>query len=314
MFKEYRLQNEVKPVYFLIRRGFKIYPVYYFFLLVVVLIRLFSDENLRDPRLLYDVLFISNYLGSLWAHTWSLCVEEHFYFLLSAIVFVVIKKNKLADTRFMNRVFLVIALLCLASRLTSYLVVQKYGTSILFNQWAVYAQTHNRIDSLVAGVTIAYNLNFQPERFRFFFEKIRAYVPYVIGLLLLPFILKVSDKILVNSFLYISNYLLFALLLLLVLFPRNPGKKSPHVVTTIKRIIGFVGINSYAIYLFDPIVTYHIMKPINSNNLFLQAAFSITIGFLVTLLLEKRFLKIRDKYFPPRDRQSGQGGLIPRIQ
>jgi len=65
--------------YFLLRRACRIFPIYYLLLLALGLLR-------PHPEIAWCALYLSNYHGVLadlppsWLrHTWSLCVEEHFY-------------------------------------------------------------------------------------------------------------------------------------------------------------------------------------------------------------------------------------------
>jgi peptidoglycan/LPS O-acetylase OafA/YrhL len=66
--------------YFLVRRAARIFPIYYLLLLVIALVR-------PHPEIKWCAVYLSNYYGALRApetsswlhHTWSLCVEEHFY-------------------------------------------------------------------------------------------------------------------------------------------------------------------------------------------------------------------------------------------
>ncbi len=65
--------------YFLLRRAFRIFPVYYLLLLVMAIAR-------PHPEIGWCAVYLSNFHSvvrdahSSWLqHTWSLCVEEHFY-------------------------------------------------------------------------------------------------------------------------------------------------------------------------------------------------------------------------------------------
>ncbi|HEY4761254.1 MAG TPA: acyltransferase [Thermoguttaceae bacterium] len=65
------------PLVFYYRRGFKIYPSYWALLLVTAFI-----TNVPATQYITDFLFFQSYTEPIWAHTWSLAVEEHFYFIL----------------------------------------------------------------------------------------------------------------------------------------------------------------------------------------------------------------------------------------
>ncbi|WP_286854370.1 acyltransferase family protein [Xanthomarina sp.] len=88
LFKEYILTGSLDAKRFLIRRGFKIYPLYY---LTLVLYLLFLRNQAFVP-LLGDFFFFQNYMsgwGYLYSASWSLAVEEHFYFgLVCMLLFI----------------------------------------------------------------------------------------------------------------------------------------------------------------------------------------------------------------------------------
>src|SRR5262249_41464929 len=90
LFAEWRATGRLNPGRFVIRRMFKIWPSYYFFLgiLVAITMRAGWDHRILLPFFLH----MQNYWGDIGAiapHTWSLAVEEHFYILLPLILAVV---------------------------------------------------------------------------------------------------------------------------------------------------------------------------------------------------------------------------------
>lgn len=81
LLREYQKTGAVRPWTFLLRRGVRIYPLYYLSILVVVLIRI-SEFDWR--KLIYDCFYLPywGYHG----HYWTLKVEEHFY-VFAALIF-----------------------------------------------------------------------------------------------------------------------------------------------------------------------------------------------------------------------------------
>ena len=61
LFKEYLKHGNIKPKRFLIRRGFKIYPVYYLFY-IVFLIPIFAAGTFSLKGFLADMTFTHNYV------------------------------------------------------------------------------------------------------------------------------------------------------------------------------------------------------------------------------------------------------------
>ena len=84
LYSEYKKYGSLSPKRFLVRRGLKIYPAFYTFVIGSVILMLLTRMKIPLDLLLAEILFVQNYYGALWGHTWSLCIEEHFYLLLTA--------------------------------------------------------------------------------------------------------------------------------------------------------------------------------------------------------------------------------------
>ena len=96
LFVEYKNYQVVDIKRFLIRRSFKVFPPFYFFVLTTVIFNfLYNNTNYDVSELLHEVFYLQSYLPNIWQHTWSLAVEEHFYFSLAFIVFVFSRKQLL---------------------------------------------------------------------------------------------------------------------------------------------------------------------------------------------------------------------------
>src|SRR5205814_1907553 len=88
LFSEYRQNGMIRFARFAVRRALKIYPAFYFLVLLTVLAGIAfhtSDAVLRP--LLHDVFFIQSYIPGTYGHFWSLSVEEHFYILLPVLLY-----------------------------------------------------------------------------------------------------------------------------------------------------------------------------------------------------------------------------------
>jgi len=112
LFNEYKKSQSIKPGRFLIRRGFKIYPGFIFFIATTFIIETFWQNTLgvRLPISDYirDLFFLHNYFGGRWTHTWSLDVEEAFYFLLTAMFVILVKSKQLNLTVIINTYLLLL--------------------------------------------------------------------------------------------------------------------------------------------------------------------------------------------------------------
>lgn len=295
LFAEFKKFGDIRPVYFLIRRGFKIYPLFYasIFLTLIYLLLKKADLSILVP----EIFFVQNYFPGFWVHHWSLAVEEHFYILLSVLIFLLVKFGLL---RFFVPIAIFVFGLCLGLRILS---------NLYFPQNDNFAATHLRVDSLFFGVFISYFYHFHFDGLKNFYHRFK----YVLALVV-PLPLIFAYVLLENRFTRTAGfsilYLSFGALLILTLFSQRfvaALAKMP-----LYRQIAQVGFYSYSIYLFHFYLPVFVLgykyardEPHNFEwrTVASFAAFfagSIAIGIVSSRIVEIPFLKIRDKYFPRR--------------
>lgn len=306
IYKEYQAKADFKPVRFLIRRGFKIYPVYY--LTYMAYVAVFIDQ-LDYMEIASDLLYFQNYLygwGNAYPAIWSLAVEEHFYFGIALSAFIYLRwfhsniQLQLNPKKFIS-LLLFICLSCLCFRISHVLSdPTEYAKNI--------TMTHYRIDALVSGVLASYLFHFHHERFNRVIKKHR-HTLVVLGLILLSWTpyLDPQTSIFVRTFGFTMVYLAFAIILCLVVTHHDVFEKVQNTILSIPyKWCCQLGIGSYAIYVIHSLVdhSYHAMLAKNLwelppfTDFFLTTCCSVLIGFLIKHQIENRFLKIRDRLFP----------------
>lgn len=313
LFKEYLKFGNIKPGLFLIRRGFKIYPIYYLTYFLYLTPKIIKHQ-FEWSGLLSDLFFIQNYVygwGYAYAPSWSLAVEEHFYFgfallLWLAIKYVWINLNKTSErkiNKFEISVFLLMILsLCL--RIVSNIYFPENGDKN-------FTMSHLRMDSLFSGVFISYLHYFKKENLIRFFgsNRIILLVIAFLGLSFTPFI-DFEESFFVRTFGYSSLYVSFSIILIYFLVNNKINKTldnlfSKKIVDTISKI----GFSSYSIYIIHGFVNFFISlintfvlnKFFNQVSIFFITGFiSVLSGMFMTFYIEKYFLNYRDKYFPSR--------------
>lgn len=97
---EHKTHGKIFIKFFIIRRGLRIFPVFYLFIIVLFITGLFLETNTSLKQLFYAGIYWFNHLprseyNILLGHTWSLAVEEHFY-LIWPPVFILLNKFKLS--------------------------------------------------------------------------------------------------------------------------------------------------------------------------------------------------------------------------
>lgn len=307
LFKEFQKFGTINPKLFLIRRGFKIYPIFYLTYIGYIL-PIVIEHKLKWDKVFFDIFFIQNYAlgwGYAYPASWSLAVEEHFYFGLALLFWLIFNKKIIRFEDSNGNRFSVFEKLILLVLL--FIFVLRIISNIEFPVQEVrnITMTHLRIDSLLAGVLISYWYNFKRE------ELLSFYLNHQKSLLLLSFILisftpfiEPVPSFFVKTLGFSMVYIAFGILLIHFLVDSKINYKlnrffSKVMVTFISKI----GFCSYSIYVIHTFVIY-LVRFLNFENHYLAFVFvffiSIGSGFLMTYKIEKYFLSYRDKYFPSR--------------
>jgi peptidoglycan/LPS O-acetylase OafA/YrhL len=288
LFSEYKRTGKIDAKRFWIRRGFKIYPPFYFFLATTVFgLLVLTHRPLRPQALFAELVFLQSYVPHLWPHTWSLAVEEHFYFLLPLLLMLFIRVNTANRNpfRWIPLISIVSSCICF------------YLRFLAMHRGAIWEQvsepTHLRIDALLSGVTLGYYSHFQQESFC---EARRRWV-LVVGILLsstlivLPQVMRLT--IAYPAFCFVVAWAV----------NRN------HSENLLVRAFAWVGYYSYSIYLWHVVLVIVLpFIPSGWYRLPSYAAGVILIGVFFAKAIEVPALRFRDKVFPsnkaPRSRKS----------
>jgi len=298
LFREFVRYQRVSIPRFLIRRGLKIYPAFYVFIIVSVLVRLLTQNNPKWNAVICECLFIQNYGNHLWEHTWSLAVEEHFYLLLCIGISLALWYRRPAANPFTGipAFTLTVAGMVLVLRiLTGWFQPFSLQTNVF--------PTHLRVDSLLFGVFLSYLYHFRHSVWEGVLYPRRYYIGVLGICLLLPaFLFQLN-----TPFIYIFGPTLFYLGGgAFVIF----AVSSKQLHNRIGRGLAFLGANSYSIYLWHLFVCQWVMLVIiqkvtaNSWNWWVYALIyvvgSCAFGILMNRLVETPVLLLRDKIFPSR--------------
>jgi peptidoglycan/LPS O-acetylase OafA/YrhL len=317
LFKEHARFGNVRPGLFLIRRGLKIYPIYYLFYLPYLLLVIYRDR-FYWRGFLSDMTFTQNYVqgwGFAYSASWSLAVEEHFYFGF-ALLFYLYHASRRQPRKVFSKTGVVaictVMTLCLLFRVLSVPMIVQKGFVALFTP------THLRIDALMMGVLIAYFYHFRFDLLNAFFRRNRLLLLVFAGLSLLgiSFIDRAGQSASTVFLLTIGLSLVYAsfgiVLLACLLTPGINALLDRIFSRTIVNLISKVGFCSYSIYIIHTLIirlaglaiaTFHLSAwHIDNRFVFfiLTAGISILCGMIMTYAVERRFLAIRDTYFPAR--------------
>lgn len=293
IFDEYIQNGSVKIGRFLLRRGFKIYPSFYFFVFVSILFPL--RGYLPDAKqILYECVYLQNYLPGIWGHTWSLAVEEHFYLLFALLVFILLRFSKnQSPFRAIPKVFVIIASLCLILRFLEIVLIP-------YNNYIHYLPTHLRIDSLLFGVLISYLHHFYPVQYMNFANRYKWFLLFTGIILFLPAFFTNRSQILMTTFGYVFYY--FGSGMLVMATSAIKVRKN-----SVSRCFAYIGQRSYTIYLWHLSIRYFLLPLLQlltgywltpMANVFAFILLSLGLGILASNLIEMPFLKLRDMVVP----------------
>lgn len=301
LFREYELYGELRIGRFLIRRGLKIYPAYY----VMIALTVAAMDSYYRPALICELLFLQNVGPGVWAHTWSLAVEEHFYLTL-ALLFFYLKRRRTAGNPFsvLPRIALWSAGGCLALRLLNAAAFDYGHRTHLF-------PTGLRLDSLFFGVLLSYYCHFRHAAFIGFCRRRRTELLLAgTALLVPPFVAPLETTPFIYTFGFVLLYLGSGMVLCALLASTAEPSRAA-------RALAWVGSYSYSIYLWH--VSVQEMAAAlcrrtglsSSAEIALYLAGAIVFGIAMAKLVEMPVLHLRDRFFPSRGRPLGASGTSP---
>jgi peptidoglycan/LPS O-acetylase OafA/YrhL len=270
---------------FMVRRGLKLWPVLYLFLLA----QLAVGDKPWNTYFFQNALHVQNFAGSSLSHLWSLAVEEHFYLLVALAFPVFTRRNGSPATlmRFLGLIIVGEPLLRIACAAT--------WASFRDLQW----QTQFRIDGLAMGALLATISIHYPETFATMLR-----LRWVWGFLTLggvAYLTQVSYATPFGSTLgYTVTAVTGASLLLLT-------REAPliHRNTQALKPLGILGVYSYSLYLWHQaaakIVTRVAPKlGLHNPGLIVITKYicAISLAVLLTRLIEWPFLRLRERIAP----------------
>lgn len=280
--KERKLRGEIDTKRFLVRRGFKIWPQYYFFLLAMLV-----TDHRSVHELWGNLLNIQNYVGGV-AHTWTLAVEEQAYILLVFIL-------AFATHRFVRMKTLFVGMgLASCSIVIWCFVLASRGIN-------TFTRTDTRVDGIFDGVMLAMLYHHSPQIFR----RMQSYTwIWISGLLLMLGLFRLDFHVWWWPPLSYGLADAGGVAILLLLYDKKKHQKRPAIY----RLVAWIGLYSYGIYLWhvsviSPILaaTPYIPFPLVTLWRYLAPYLSgIAVGILTTRLIEFPSLKLRDRLFPRR--------------
>ena len=292
LFREFQSRGSVSAPRFLLRRGLKIWPGFYLLLVGYGFFEWRWGAGVTWRGLAAEALYVQNYVGGIWNHTWSLAVEEHFYLFIALVVAWMVRTRRL---NLFPRFAVGIMGICLVARIVTF----SHGYDTLF-------PTHLRLDSLIFGSLLAYWLQFRRDSFDAYLDRFEIPIAIASFALLTPlFLFDVSGRYF-STLGYLTNALAFGGVIVVCFRHHRLIDGS-----ALGRLVARIGVDTYAIYLWHMfakrVFSYlrkggYVVLPYWAE-LAGYIALSVLLGMAVSRLLERPLLALRDRWIPSRSGQ-----------
>ena len=285
---------------FLVRRAFKIWPSYYIYLLFIFSYGIYSNGFSATWDSYFSAIFhLQNYILTNKLHLWSLSLEEHFYTFLGCVIFLI---HLLPGKRAKKNSLISIILLISLPVFTRYLLPDHHTY-----------MTHIRADGLFVGVLVGLIFHLYNDFFTLL-KKFQGPLFITACIFLVPTLYYVDLAYrggFVRVFGFLSLYISFALFLICAL---NSSENTVEKLfnSTIGKLLQKFGFLSYGIYLwhldlggysmyiYKKILGKSVMESAVMGSIFIIIYLILMYlgGAISMKLIEKPFLKLRDRYYP----------------
>jgi len=282
---------------FVLRRGFRIWPLYYFLACFFFFFKIGGEKSLNG--FISNLLFLSNYCfdnGPIFG-AWSISTEEHFYILTPMILLSCLYFFGKRDLKFFRKIMIISFFFPLAARYVTWNFILNLKEFEL-NPYMlnIYRPIHTNSEGLIIGMFIA---NLKMDTSFNWNQLMKRKWPLLICALVLMS-LSYSSKVYFN---FSGIALGFGALLFICLDDKNLISKFFSL-----KFFYPISKTSFAIYLvhiylinysfnyalsqnwFDQ---FQILSPLLGFGLVTVSSFIVSVGLYV--VLERPFLKLRNK-------------------
>ncbi|MEP6692278.1 MAG: acyltransferase [Gemmatimonadaceae bacterium] len=311
LWKERLSTGNVRFGAFVLRRGFRIWPLYFAMLLY------FAIAGPIAPNW-KDAAFLSNYLSGGMSRGWSLSTEEQFYILVPLLLIATRMIRRPLHYLWLLAGALVMVWLARWNALHWY-VAHGYEGRRLSD--AMYPQFHLHSEALIVGLVIALASVWRPARFerdsRAGFST--AGFAIFIGGSAVGLLLRTLDR---NIFAFTGLAFIYGSLALWLLWDRSWVSRlaSLRAFYPISRLSYGMYLNHF--YIF-PFVTIWLITTLRSHGmsepvwfsagLLSGVAISAGVAMITFLLIERPFLALRDRLLPARHSSRDRAAATPDV-
>jgi peptidoglycan/LPS O-acetylase OafA/YrhL len=299
LYKEFETSNTINVIYFYIRRGLRIWPIYFLFLFILLLYAVFSQSSIHPFRFLGLFTFTDNIMTALkdysqipyTAHLWTISYEEQFYVFIPWILLFLFRSSRRRKIISIG-LFVVI---CLVIR--SIFIQLKVITPVIW----VLPVTH--FESITLGLVVGIG------GYDKVFSRIHPVIMGVAGLILFGMVTMLPNVGVIGWNL-MATYVLVGLSTSFVLYSVTKIKDFWWIRWIAKWPFTFLGKISYGLYLYHLWINsvtdslsssryYGALSDLiggNYTHVLVSLIFVITVSTLSYLIIEKPILRQKKRF------------------
>ena len=276
--KEKRSTDSINLKSFYIRRAFRIFPPFYIYIGVVLLLG-FAGIHQRWQNLAAAATYTWNYVpsahGGLLAHTSTLSMEEQFYLFWPFCM-------KFISMSRVRRLAIWLIVLAPFSRVATYFLFP-----VMVANGKVSGMLHTRVDTLMFGCLLAliWRTPAFAERAHRWLHVITFHIAWIAAFIALPLLAVFAAESFRFTYLTLSG---MAMSWLLVYVVRKPLSVPGRILNT--KPARYIGVVSYSLYLYQQLFTGAMMRYFPFNFLGMLAATACSY-----YLIERPSLRLRDR-------------------
>lgn len=276
LYRESKKTGSINIRNFWLRRWMRTLPAYYVVLIILVVQRFLTKENISFP--IEYFIFVQNYHFPLtfFSISWSLSVEEQFYLMIAPLLAFVLTKKK----KFSTAILLLLLVLPFIFRCMGFYNSPK--------------ETHVRIDGCIFGVLLAHIYHIYPNFWSFLAK--RAFMLAITGLIVFIafFVIRYFPEWGIND----PDKLLLAFVFGSWVLLANSSKFWSETLYVPGAYL--IATRSYAIYLLHPEILA-LMKRLSYKPPFILYFVFTVIGSLILAeflyrIIEKPIMDARERF------------------